>query len=104
VSQFVRATACAARTARIALAFRLDRKSATVLIVELADAMRMGDLDYTAAEREAARVAPRKHRAAEDDAHWATFSADSERPSSFIALQPSVTTAPASWISASLVS
>jgi hypothetical protein len=32
----------------------------------------MGDLDWTVAEREATRMAPRTHRAAADAAYWAT--------------------------------
>lgn len=51
----------------------LSRKNAATVVVELAEATGMGDLDYTAAEREVERLAPRTHRAAEDAAYWATF-------------------------------
>jgi DNA polymerase III epsilon subunit-like protein len=55
------------------MAFEMALKSADTLIVELADRLAIGDLDYTAAEREAARRAPRTHRAAADATYWATL-------------------------------
>jgi DNA polymerase III epsilon subunit-like protein len=53
--------------------FEIAAKGADTLVVELADRLRTGDLDYTAAEHEAARLAPRTHRAAADAAYWATL-------------------------------
>jgi hypothetical protein len=54
-------------------AFTLATKDAAALLVEFAAATGMDYLDYTVAEREAALLAPRTHRAADDAAHWATF-------------------------------
>ena len=53
--------------------FEIAAKGADTVVVELADRLGTGDLDYTAAEREAARLAPRTHRAAADATYWATL-------------------------------
>jgi hypothetical protein len=54
-------------------AFFFSSKGADTVIVEYAAASGMGDLDYSAAEAEANRLAPRTHRAADDAAYLATF-------------------------------
>jgi hypothetical protein len=46
-------------------------KPAQSLIVRTADLVRMGDLDFTAAEAEARKRAGPRHRAAPDSAYWA---------------------------------
>jgi hypothetical protein len=53
--------------------FEIAAKGADTVVVELADRLGTGDLDYTAAEREAARLAPRTHRAEADARYWATL-------------------------------
>jgi DNA polymerase III epsilon subunit-like protein len=59
--------------AGIAPTFELSRLDAYALILRVADGVGLGDRDYTAAERETSRRAPRTHRAADDAAHLATL-------------------------------
>lgn len=58
-------------TARLLPTFSISPRSAASLIGDLADRLKIGDLDYTAAEREARQRAGRRHRAEPDALYWA---------------------------------
>lgn len=57
--------------ARVTRRFSVSKKPAASLVVELADRRRIGDLDYTAAEREARTRCGQRHRAGPDASYWA---------------------------------